>query len=112
RRFKRFFALRVRDVSLPFECGKLFPSPFLHSVYKCLIAEGAKERKGALFAIFFTHEEQWNMRRQQHQAGCQSPLRRRQQAGKPIPRGPVPHLVMVLDTDNEALARVMMRARA
>src|SRR5690348_4208787 len=58
--------LGIGHFALPVEGRKLLPSSFPQRLYQVFVAMAGKIKERVFFAIFFSHEQERHMRRQQH----------------------------------------------
>src|SRR5712692_4759855 len=96
--------LWVWHLLAPGESSEFAPPPFPHRLYQSWVGVTGKIQKRRGFSVLFSHEEQWNVGRTQHQAGGELECRERHQGAEAVPVGPVAYLVVILATDHKALA--------
>src|SRR5262245_41166661 len=95
--------LRIRWFALPGEAGKLLaPSP-PHRFDKLRIEMADEIWKRRDFAVFLSHEQEWDKRGQQHGAGGQLEGFQRDQLTQALTQHTVPHLIVILRKDHELL---------
>jgi hypothetical protein len=96
--------LRVGDLAAPAEGGKLAPPTLPHGLHQVRISMTHEIEEGVGLAVFLTHEEQRHVRRQEEYRGAQPQPSRRGEHRQALAPSAIPYLVVVLNTDDEAVA--------
>src|SRR5689334_22103001 len=66
--------------------------------------------KRRLFGVFFTHEQQWNIRREEGQSGRKLEIFQRDAAAQAIAKAAIADLIVILCEDDKTAGRNIARA--
>src|SRR6185437_6558879 len=99
---ERRFGLRISHLHTRRETV-VTPATTANILDQAAIVEGTEEGKRVFLAVFFAHEQQRQVRRQQHQTGGEPLFRGTNQRGEAIAVRPIADVIVVLDADDEAI---------
>src|SRR6476661_373665 len=106
---KRPFGLRIGDFAPPRERAELELAPAPHRFDQRGIGMVDEIGKRRLFGVFFTHEQQWNIRRQERQPGRKLEIFQRNAGAQAIAKAAIADLIVVLCKDDKTAGRNVAR---
>ena len=106
---KGFQARRIGGLTLPLEGGKLFRPAGPYGLDQVLVGMVHKVEKRGFLTIFFAHEEQRHIGRQENQTGTDLQTFKIHQAGHSLSQHAIADLVMVLGKNQKLVTRSVLR---